>query len=269
MLAELDRIRDSAEDRYFDVFDLHWSGQFAGDDDYDVINLPSGTYGLLPFLADIRTGLDNIGYGTVPLYITEMSDYSDSPEGYTAHTEAYHAAAVIKRYVYALAAGVEKIFWAQAYESHDAGGIVNGYFDNVGLVNNPENADGYSHRKLAYYSYKKMAEMLKDCDWKTIRAEQDSDNVRVYRFTKNGGSVYTAWWDYLRDPGYTPGMTKQTILADLQGTSFRITEAVPFQSSGANVESYSTAFTVTLLPVKNNSATITLNTNPVYVEVLR
>jgi len=268
MLAELDRIKDHSGDHYLDIFDLHWSGQFAGDDDYDAISLPTGTYELKAFIADIRSDLAAIGQVNVPFYITEMSDYSDTPAGYASSTETYHASAVIKRYVYALAAGIEKIFWAQMFEEHNAGGEENGYFDNVGLINNPLNADGYSHRKLAYYSYKKMVETLEGSDWKNIQTVQDAGNVRMYGFVKNGKTVYAGWWDYLRDPGYAPGTTKQITITNVQGASMKITEAVPNASSGLDVTDYAAAFTSATLPVSSGSVTLSLGERPVFMEVL-
>ncbi|HAS55299.1 MAG: hypothetical protein A2X56_15195 [Nitrospirae bacterium GWC2_57_13] len=268
VLAELDRIKDNPGDQYFDIFDFHWSGQFLGDDDYAAISLPAGTYEMRAFASNIRSELDAIGYTSVPFYITEMSDYSDTPEGYTNHTEAYHAAAIMKRYIYALTAGIDKIFWAQIFEEHSAGGIVNGYFDHVGLINNPLN-DGQSHKKLAYYTYKKMVEMLEGSEWKSIQIVQESGDAHIYKLTRNGRSVYVAWWDYLNDPAYTSGMTKQVEITEVQGSAAVITEAIPMFSSGEEVTDYTTAFRTETLGISNGTTTLNLGENPVFVELLQ
>jgi hypothetical protein len=263
VLAELNRLQDGPGDRYFDIFDLHWSGQFPGDNDYAAITLDK-TYELGAYIADIHAELEAIGYDNIPIYITEMSDYSDSPAGYPNHTESYHAAAVVKRYLYALSRGVSKIFWADIIEQHNFGGEVNGYFDNVGLINNSANSDGFSHKKLAYYSYKKMTEMLDGSDWKNIQIINESDDVHIYKLINNNKPVYVAWWD-----GYTSGATKAVTLTGLSGSSVVVTEAVPTASTGLAVTDYATAFHTETVSISGGMALFSLGETPVFVEVLQ
>ncbi|MHB8875930.1 MAG: hypothetical protein ACYC8T_19755 [Myxococcaceae bacterium] len=204
----------------------------------------------------------------MPVYLTETSDYSDTPAGYSTHTETCHAAAIVKRYLYALSAGVEKIFWAQIVDSHDAGGFVDGYFDHVGLMHNPRNPGGASHKKLGYYTYKKMVELLNGCDWKTLRVDQETTYVRAFRVSKGGKELAVAWWDTAIDPAYPPGATTPLTLSGLVGSKLRITEVVPAVVSGKEVTDYPSAFAVREVTVSGGAATISLGERPVIVEFL-
>ncbi|MBI3569752.1 MAG: hypothetical protein HY082_01420, partial [Gammaproteobacteria bacterium] len=124
-----------------------------------------------------------------------------------------------------------------------------------------------SHKKLAYYTYKKMVEVLEDSDWKNIQAVRESDDVHVYKFVKNGKAIYVAWWDYFNDPAYTRGKAKPVTITGLQGSTATVTEAVPRFSSGAEVTDFNTAFNKGTLSIVNGTVTLTLGENPVFVEV--
>lgn len=267
ILAELNRLKDTPGDRFFDIFDLHWSGQFPGDNDYAAIKLDK-TYELGAYIADIKAELAAIHYSDIPIYITEMSDYSDTPAGYSPHTERYQAAAVVKRYLYALSRGVSKIFWAEIIEQHNFGGEVNGYFDNVGLVNNSANSDGFSHKKLAYYTYKKMTEMLEGSDWNNIVTITDADSIHVYGFRKGGKERWVAWDDATVACVTTP-CGRQVTITGIDAPAVRVTDSVPMFPSGKDVRDYATAFDSSTVPVSGGSATITLGDSPIFVEALQ
>ncbi|HDZ77418.1 MAG TPA: hypothetical protein ENH41_04990, partial [Candidatus Omnitrophica bacterium] len=222
----------SPNQKCFDIFDLHWHGVTEGDNDYAVKHYSYGDYYLRDVISDIKADLSILNYSDVNLVITEMSDYSDSPASgnnltFPYHTEVYHASSVIKRFVYSLASDVDKIFWAQIIEHHNFGEEVNGYFDNVALINNPKNTDGYSHKKLAYYTYKKMVEILEGSDWDNIEIIQESDNVYIYKFIKDDKPVWVAW----NDNEYS-----QTVsLSDLGITSAKVTETIPNFNDGLEI----------------------------------
>jgi len=258
VLEELIRIKDGSGDQYFDIFDFHWSGQFTGENDYATLNLPGGKYEMRNFISTVKNELGKINYKNISFYITEMSDYSDTPSEYAKHTETYHASAVMKRYAYALASGVNKIYWAQIIEQHNFGGQSNGYFDNVALVNNPQNSDGLSHKKLAYYTYKKMVEVLEGSDWNNVQTVQEKDGIYIYKFTKNGKSIWVGWNDNSasKTVEINTGNVKQV----------KITEAVPRYETGKDVVDYNKAFNVETKPAQGDKTTITLKDKPVFVE---
>lgn len=262
MLRELNILKDKPTDRYLDIFDFHWSGQFEGENDYASINLRDGNYELKTLVASIKKELKKIGYGDTAVYITETSDYSDMPASmgqlsFPRHTERYHAASVVKRFVYPLASGVNKVYWAQIIEQYHFGGQTNGYFDNVALINNPKNPDGFSHKKLAYYTYKKMVEALDGSDWKNIQTKHETNGVFLYEFIKNGRPVWVAWND-------NEGEKTLTIPA----VKVAVTQLVPRSDIGKAVEGYSGAFESQTIsaPAGSNGVVIRLGDTPVFIE---
>jgi hypothetical protein len=275
IFLELERLKDTPDSKYIDIADLHWSGQFEYQNktqgNYRTETLSSAVYDVKAVVRDFRMILDDFDYGKVPLWITEMSEYSGRPiePNYLYQSEQEHAIEVCKRYVHSLALNVKKIFWVGLLEDHNYGGLgVNNYWDCTGLINNPLN-DGESHNKLAYFTYKKMVEMLEGSEWNAIETLQDSGNVHIYKFMKNGNSVYVAWWDYFNDPSYSTAKTTLITLSGLQGTSAVVTESVPKFATGAEVTNYATAFNTSTLTISNGSLTFSLGENPVFMEVLQ
>ena len=181
------------KERYFDVFDAHW---FLHQDKYkeDIAQLTR-------YIQNIRKNLNEAGYKDTPIWITEMASYSGSPairsrsrtqEKNKPHiSEKQHAGDLVNLYVHALSLGVSKIFWVRLIEWNGFN-VRNGYFDNTGLINNPLN-DGESHKKLAYYSYKKLAETLKGVNPKTIEVLNLGKQLHAYKLSKNVHPVYFIW----------------------------------------------------------------------------
>lgn len=189
-------------------------------------------------------------------------------------TEKEQAQGLIKTYVLGVEIGVDRIFWNLIYERKDyepghATPFPQNPFNHYGLINNPTNDDGLSGKKLAYYAYKKMVEMLEGSDWSNIQTIQQSDNIYIFKFTRNNAPIYVAWWDYFDEQTYAPGDTKTISLTGVQGNSVLITEAVPKFAMGSEVIDYATAFTTQTEVVSNGTVTLVLNENPVFVEVLQ
>jgi hypothetical protein len=185
----------------------------------------------------------------------------------TLDMERDQAGYVVRMYLYSLSKGQKKVFWTTTSEySHYADNVI---FAHTGLIHNPLNADGLSHKKLAYYAYKKMAELIEGSDWGGMQTIQESNDVKVYKLMKNGRPVYVAWWDYYDNPLYIPGSTKQAIIYGITGSAVKLTEAVPLGNSGLDVADYTTAFHTEELAVSNGSVTLRLGENPVFVEVLQ
>jgi len=197
LLAEIEKIKDSPNDRYFDVFDYHivtiypnYKGNvFTAEGSPSEVKVTS-----------VQEMLNEYGYGDVDVFITEMSAYDGDPEGnfFGRQSETQQAIELLKLYVYPIANDVKKIGWVTLTEWHNYAGKENSYFDNVGLINNPQN-DGQSHKKLAYYTYKLMTEKLEGSDWDNIETISDgTGNIYVYKFYRKdlGKPVYVAWKDY-------------------------------------------------------------------------
>jgi hypothetical protein len=247
---------------YFDVLDVHWY-ESAGD--YKMH--PIGNYALADFLTDLNSNLESSRYGNVGIWFTETGTYSGSHVkdmlGNTkpAQSELIQASELLKRYVYFTSHGVEKIFWHHMQEGTSAAGY-DGYFSNVGLIYNGQGSDdlGSGVKKLAYYSYKKMVEVLEGSDWKNIATVREQDGIYIYKFTKQGTPVWVAWND--------SSVTRTITISDIDSNRVKATEAVPKYESGKEVTDYTTAFQTDTLVVTNSAVTLTLGQRPVFVEPL-
>ncbi len=268
-IANFDRwykpILDALRGRYVDVMDFHWYGNATGD--YE---------GAKAAYDHIRSVLNAAGFPDIPFWITEMGSYSgdplpvpisNPPVDYLPQTERQQALDYFKRFVYPLSFGVKKIL--PAFGLMEGFKNDGGYFDFTGLIYDGRGAGdpGLGVKKLGYYTYKKMTEILEGADWSSIRTIREADNVHFYRFTKNGKPVYVAWWDYFNDPAYTYGKTTQVTLSGLQGTSAVLTEVVPRFATGAEVSDYSVAFNRSTRTISSGSVTLSLGDSPVVVEV--
>lgn len=260
VLDELERIKDSPNDKYFEIASFHWSGQIMGN--YQKEIFPTETCYFDASVKEMKNEVEKRGYKHIPIWIGEMS-YNDGkakdfPFLEQAHSEKEQANELLKRYIYSLAKGASKIFWVTLTEWHNFGGMgANNYFDNVGLIHNPRN-DGQSHKKLSYYTYKKMVEILDGSDWDNIQTIQESDGIYMYKFVKNGKSIWVAWNDNSEE--------KQATFSGITSAQVKITEAIPKYASGKEVMAYGTAFKIQTKTVKDAQATITLNDIPVFVE---
>lgn len=194
VLQELRNIADHPGDRYFDVFDIHWYG-FAGE--YRKMEGQD----LQSFIDYYNKVLSNYGYSNTPLWMTETGTYGGRGvvgkrgESLPEQNEAVQAAELVKRYVYFIGNGIKKVFWYQMTEEHHDGfGTKNDNFENLGLIRNPRNK-GDSYKKLAYYSYKHLVDMLEGCDWEKTRSMDLGKDIYAYRFLKNGQVIYVLWYD--------------------------------------------------------------------------
>jgi hypothetical protein len=241
--------------KYFDAFEFKQHAYTASD--YPELKNKMDVYGRI--FADY--GID---IKKMPVFL-ETAHYDGNPSFMKAQSEAEQASGLLKTWVYGLAQGIDKIFWNLVVERHNFGIDHNSAFNYYGLVNNPDN-DGLSHKKLAYYTYKKMVEILEGSDWNNIQTIQEAGNVYIYKFTKSGRPIYVAWWDYFNDATYTSGKTKQISLTGLQSNTALVTEAVPKFSSGAEVTDYNAAFRKDTLSVISGTVTVLLGENPVFIE---
>lgn len=264
----------------FDIFDFHWNSREKGN--YAAFTLPD-TAALAAATATalkdylnkrVRPKLSEIGYTQAEIWSTEMSSHDgfDDSQGRRRaptdapfvhpHTETDHASELIKCYMYALAQGVKAIFWVRLTEWENFG-PKNAYFNLTGLIKNANNSGNNSFKKLAYYAFKKMTEVL---DWTNIadlKVLIDTDTVHVYQFTKtNGQIVWIAWTDIL------DGWSSYKLTA-VPGDKVTIVESVPFSASGTGADiSFSdanSAFKTLIIPAdKNQSAYITFGSIPVW-----
>jgi hypothetical protein len=171
----------------------------------------------------IREKLNDNGYKNTEIWFTEIATPS-KPYG-----EKAQAISLIKRYIYPLSFGVKKIFWWNMIEGEyplevdkpsNHFGLV---YDGIG-----KNDLGYGVKKLSYYTYKKVIEVLEGSDWNNIQIIQESDDIYIYKFTKNKKSIYVAWTNN--------DTKKQVVIEGINSSVVKITEAVPKYKSGKDVK---------------------------------
>lgn len=255
--------------QYADVFDFHWFGTATVE--YRMKDASTGE----DVLDHIRATLVDNGFpADLPIWITEMGAYSGDPADdcvgvFPFQTERQQASDYFKRFIYPLSRGVAKVFSAFGLME----GLKHGdtYFDHTGLIYDGEDCGdlGLGVKKLSYYTYKKMTELLEDADWTTLATLQDGtdgDHLYLFRVEKDGEPIHIAWWDYFDESGYTPGDTKPIILTGLSGTAITVTNVVPAAELGRDITDYSTAFTITTYPVSEGQATLTVGQDPLIIE---
>lgn len=265
ILKELAQIRDNPQDRYFDIFDIHWYPIASQYNYFIEPSLINKQVYLNEYIRNIKEALIEYGYSGTPIFITETAQYSGMPAPLLPlianpefHSEKKQANDLLREYVYSLANGIKKIFWVTLTEWHGFENRSNSPWDNIGLINNPLN-DGESHKKLAYYTYKKMVEVLEGSDWNNIQTIQESGSVYVYKFNKSGKNIWVAWNDNSAE--------KQAIISGITSSQVKITEAVPKYESGKEVTDYNTAFNTETKTVNEGKINITLKDKPIFVEV--
>ena len=258
-------ILDALGGRYVDILDFHWFGKATGD-----------YLGAKPVYDHIRAVLQADGFPAgLPIWITEMGSYSGNPApglngtDYPNQTERQQALDYFKRFIYPLSFGVKKIFPAfglmEGLDHQDS------YFDHTGLIYDGMYAGdtGFGQKKLGYFMYKKMTEVLDGVQWDSIQTVRESNGVYIYKLFKNCTTIYAAWWDYFSDASYTPGKTIAVTLSGLNESSVTATEVVPRFQFGTQVADYYSAFNTSTIPVHGGNAAIRLGDSPVFVEDVR
>lgn len=248
ILAELENLKDSEEDLFFDTFNLHIYGQ-----DYEYgrnpITGPGGTQDG-PSISEVKALLAKYGYSDIGFIITETGTFSGTGVNNITQTERNQAVSLIKRYVYLISEGVEGIYWFQIkYAQHLS---TRGDFAKISLI------DRDGNKKLSYYTYKNMVEILDGSNWDNVQTIQESDNIYIYKFTKNDKPIWVVWNDNPQE--------KQATVSGISSIQVKITEAVPKYELGKEITDYSTAFNTESKTVQNQQITLTLNNIPLFIE---
>lgn len=253
------------DDEWFDICDVHW---YESVGDYAIH--PRGDISLVTFLQDLRQTL-----GDIEIWFTEVGTHSgsDVDPGKPAQTETQQAAELVKRYAHYVGNGVSRVFWHTMLESraYTKSMHQNDFFDNTGLIYNgftyldgtpsyqptgvgEDRGDGV--RKLAYYSYRLLAEKLSDYEW--VEAIQQTDQGYVYMFRVAETNRWIVW----REGGGSVTLTVP------DASRIRVTSTVPQAVSGSQLsnEGYPAFFETAVMEVEQESVTLLLTELPVLVE---
>lgn len=238
-------ILQNSKGKYIDIFDIHYYGAGSA--------WPSYWKGKKEAYTLMRKALDDNGYQNTEIWFTETAIPS-VPFG-----EKAQAADLVKRFVYPLSFGAKKIFWWNAIEGEppletdkpsNHMGVI---YDGTG-----SNDPGYEVKKLSYYTYEKLIEVLEGSDWSNVEAVQESSGVYIYKFTKNNNPIWVAWNEN--------GTEKEITISGLVSSQAKITEAVPKYESGKGVVDYNSAFSVETKAARGGKIYLILKDTPVFIE---
>ncbi|MBU4174151.1 MAG: hypothetical protein KKE90_11755 [Actinobacteria bacterium] len=249
-------INELAAGREFEAIDVHQWGD--------------ASKWRMPAVSVYRNMLDSKGLTDVQIWSTENGTWQGQPIGLPFQSEQDQAGSLLKRYIYNIANGLDKLFWNNLMEWHEFEGDPGHFSNSMGLVSDGqgpgEDPAMFNRERLAYYSYKLMVEKLEGSDWDGIETVIDgADNVYAFKFTGNTGEpVWVAWWDYYDDTGNSREVTLNVGEVD----SVIVTEAVPEAESGASLDAgdYPRFFNTETRSVEGRKVTITLTESPVFVE---
>ncbi|MBI4860992.1 MAG: hypothetical protein HY815_12165 [Candidatus Riflebacteria bacterium] len=253
VFAALAKARKNPAERFFDVSSFH------------VYNEHATVFPLLSrHVALLRQELDRWGYGDVPLWLTETSTHSDrpsdAPADIPAHPEAEQAADVVKIYVGCAAVNVPKVFWVTLTEWAGFGGEPGGYWDHVGLINNPT-LDGKSHKKLAYFTFRRLSEAIGGGRITLARIVEAENGRFVCHLRTGGRSLWIAWAD-------VPNAGDVSI-SGVRTSGVTVQDLVPSVESGDQVKDPASTFRVQHRSVDKGTVTIPCTRRPVLVEEQR
>jgi hypothetical protein len=243
-------IQDLAKEKAFDVIDIHsWD---------KASNWKMNT------VKEYRSLLDSLGLNYVQIWSCENGTWVGQPKGSpTIQTESDQALFLVKKYVYNLANGLDKLMWNNLMEWNNFNGSKDSMFNSMGLIGDGvgqgEDAATFNVPRLSYYSYKLMTQKLEGSNWKGIEKLIEDEDTYLYKFTnKNTGKeVFVAWHE---------GDGTTDLSFEFKGTSALVTEAIPKYDSGKSVTDYNSAFNKGGATVVNGKAMLKLGSVPVYIE---
>lgn len=255
---------------YVDIFDLHWFGDKSDSNAND----PSRAIDGKLTLDIVKQRLAQTNFNDIDIWITENGTYSGLPNQrmYSYQSEKEQADSLVKRYVSFLSNDVKKIFWAW--------GTIEGFkrdchfFDNTGLIYDGCDCEnnkyickddvgydlGKGVKKLSYYTYKKLIEVLDGSDWNNVDTLSDENDIFIYKFTKNGKSIWVLWNDNEK--------MQKTYLQVNNIEMVNIMETIPKYESGKEVTNYNNAFNIETKQVQDGIITIELKDIPIFITEL-
>lgn len=302
----------------FDVYDYH---DFSGYKEYKGRTACQPRSCINPIITVEKTPqnmkkiLSDSGFSDKKLVIQQGGTYTGQ-DGKVNQMEEYQteedqASYLAKRAIYLLANGADQVQSATYIEHYGYKDSIHNWFTMMGFVyngipqeenikqkKNNKKADysscdnqlpcpdpGEGVKKLSYFTYKKLIEILKGSDTsKIVLLETKKEDTYLYKIDNGGETAYFAWWDWWnkcpRPDSSKPEMNtecvnknKPTVFIDVGSDiySVKITEIVPNFNSGkeAGRVGYSNAFKNMVKETKEGSVAITLGIKPVYIKTER
>jgi cysteine-rich repeat protein len=234
---------------WFDYLDIHFIGMGHP--------LENKHLEMIKWYSYFKNLLDSFGYTDIG-YFAEVDSYGGIE---TDVTEREQSIDLLRKYLVGAALGFDQIHHnGQITEN---GGSINRvtpdgwYWD--GLIYDPEVNNGLSHKKLAFYSLKKVIEVLDGFD-KVQTVKQNDNGIFIYSYEKKGKQIYVAWND-----NNDSRLDKLSFINKVR--KVKITKAVPEYDSGEEISDYASAFNeVSSDTTRSGTVEIALDEVPVIVE---
>lgn len=245
-----------APGKEFDAIDLHHWG--------------TATNWKMGGVKEYRKLLDSLGLEHVEIWSNENGTWVGKPRSSSVpQTETDQAGSLVKRYVYNLANGLDRLMWNTMAEWQNYNGMTDSVFNSMGLV-----ADGVGAGedvtmnnvpRLSYYSYKLLTTKLDHTQWDNIQIIKEADNLYTYRYPQTtGDNVWIIWWE-----DYNSSADSYTYRLATPGvTEVVVTRAISKYLSGKNVTDFGSAFEYMKVPVVDGFVTLTIKPGhgPLYIE---
>jgi len=134
----------------FDIIDIHhWRN-------YDYYKMT-----VLPLY---RTVLNNNGFTNVEIWSCENGTHCYQPDNTPYQTKTEQASSLLKRYIWNLNNGLDKLFWNNLIEWRGFSGLTGSIFNSMGLIGDGsycgEPINEFNYIRKSYYSYKILAENI-------------------------------------------------------------------------------------------------------------
>jgi hypothetical protein len=179
--------------------------QLAGEHGFDVIDIHHWStaeewkMNLVPYYRGL---LDSRGLTDVQIWSTENGTWQGQPYNGILQTEEEQARSLIKRYVYNLNNGVDKIFWNNLVEWYQFIGLPNSIYNSMGLITDGqgpgEDSLRFNTERIAYWAYKLLASKIdthiSDALGEVQEVYSDGEAyVYAYQRKDNGKKLFIVW----------------------------------------------------------------------------
>lgn len=153
----------------------------------------------MPVVPQVCSLLDELGRPDMEIFSCEHGTWAGDPIGQPAQSEEEQARSLVKRYVYNLNNGLDKLFWNNLMEWDAFGGQEGSIFNSMGLIsdglNSGDTPDRFNTPRIAYWSYYLLAHHLGNDITGGERLDTGDNDVYLYRFPAgdNGGIRFVGW----------------------------------------------------------------------------
>ena len=177
-----------AAERAFDVIDIHHWGAAQT---WQMTGVPQ-----------YRQRLDSLGLTDVQIWSCEHGTWQGQPTNQPSQTEQDQARSLVKRYLYNLNNGLNKLFWNNLMEFYWFNGQSGSIFNSMGLITDGqgpgEDSTRFNTARVAYWTYQLLASRI-DVDRSTRLGLMPEVYVQnqaygyAYQWRNSSRKLYVLW----------------------------------------------------------------------------